>query len=116
MPPQAGISCRRWCWPAGWRACRRLEQQVLGTIDTWYRVWKELGYIPSGYRSKNLKVASWEMSDAGNYAHLMKTIAFWLMYQAGTSDWEQIKAQAPARPLPHKPLPASVLRAQGLAE
>ncbi|MFP4057717.1 MAG: hypothetical protein ACLF0G_12695 [Candidatus Brocadiia bacterium] len=96
------------------RIVRRLEHAVLGTVDTWHRAWKELGCIPSGYRSRNLTVEGWELSDAGNAAHLVKTIALWLIYLEGTSEWELIQARFPDQATPAPPLPDSVLQAQGL--
>jgi hypothetical protein len=96
------------------RIIRRLEEMVLGTIDNWHKVWQELGCVPSGYRGPRLRVESWELSDAGNYAHLIKTIVLWLMYRSGTSEWELIRSQLPERPLSAQPLPDAVLKAQRL--
>jgi hypothetical protein len=97
------------------RVIRRLEALVLGSIATWHGVWKELGVIPSGYRSHNTPAPSWELSDAGNYAHLIHTIALWLAYREGKSEWEIIKARFPESPKPARPLPEGVRRAQGLS-
>ena len=96
------------------RIVRRLEAMTLGTIETWYKIWQELGCIPSGYRGPNLRVDSWELSDLGNYAHLIKAIALWLMYQEGTSEWELIRQQLPSQPRVASLLPDGVLEMQGL--
>ena len=96
------------------RIVRRLEAMALGTIETWYGIWHELGCIPSGYRGPNLRVDSWELSDLGNYAHLIKAIALWLMYQEGTSEWELIQQQLPSQPRVASSLPDGVLEMQGL--
>ncbi len=85
---------------------------VLGTLQTWFDVWEELGVIPSGYRSRGLKVAGWEISDLGNYAHLIKTISLWRMYQHGRSEWELITQQWPEVAQPMPVLPAESLRAK----
>lgn len=98
------------------RMTRRLEEQVLGTIENWHQVWQERGVIPSAWHGPGKPTHAWEISDAGNYAHLIRTIALWLIYQQRTSEWELIKKQTPAAPLPCQALPASVLKAQGLAE
>jgi hypothetical protein len=96
------------------RVQRRLEQSVLGTIDYWYKVWKEAGVIPSGWHSPTVKAGGWVLSDAGGYAHLLNTMALWLIYQDGHREWELIREQFPAGSIPAPPLPASVLKAQGL--
>jgi len=96
------------------RILKRTEDTVLGSIATWHSVWQELGCIPSGYPGPNLQVKDWEVSDAGNYAHLIHAIALWLIYQQGASEWELIKAQSPPKPLPAAPLPDAALKAQGL--
>ncbi|MDQ3622065.1 MAG: hypothetical protein M3463_06195 [Verrucomicrobiota bacterium] len=96
------------------RILRRLEHLALGTIDYWHRVWKEAGVIPSGWRSPTVKAGSWEISDAGNYAHLIYNIALWIIYQDGRREWEIIREDFPAQPKPAQPLPASVRKAQGL--
>lgn len=96
------------------RLRRRLEEAVLGTIETWHDVWNHLGFIPSGYRGAHFKAHRWEISDVGNYAHLIMTIARWLIYQQGESVAALIKKQIPEKPVPAYPLPQEVLKAQGL--
>ncbi len=95
------------------RVQKRLEQGVLGTIDYWHKVWKETGVIPSGWRTPTVPASGWEISDAGGYAHLLKTMALWVIYQDGHREWEIIREQFPAGSMPAVPLPASVLKAQG---
>jgi hypothetical protein len=41
-------------------------------------------------------------------------MALWLVYQDGRREWKIIREQFPATPKPAPPLPASVLKAQGL--
>ena len=96
------------------RVQRRLENGVLGTIDFWNKVWKERGIIPSGWHTPTVPAGGWEMSDAGGYAHLMHTIALWIIYQDGHREWEIIREQFPTAPKPAPALPPSVLKAQGL--
>jgi len=96
------------------RVQRRLEQTVLGSIDFWAKVWKDAGVIPSGWNTPTVKAGGWAMSDAGGYAHLLKAMALWLIYQDGRREWEIIREQFPAGSIPAPPLPASVLKAQGL--
>lgn len=96
------------------RVQKRLENAVLGTIDFWNNVWKERGIIPSGWHTPTVPAGGWEVSDAGGYAHLMHTIALWIIYQDGHREWELIREQFPAAPKPAPPLPPSVLKAQGL--
>ncbi|MBE3070835.1 MAG: hypothetical protein IMZ66_11430, partial [Planctomycetes bacterium] len=97
------------------RIIDRLEALALGTIATWHDVWKKTGIIPSGYHPvEDRRVMSWEISDAGNYAHLIHAIALWMIYQQGQSEWEIIRRDFPKQPLRAPPLPDSVLRAQGL--
>lgn len=99
--------------PARIRA--RLESLVLGTIATWHDVWTRYGFIPSGYHPDEARrVKSWELSDTGHYAHLIHTIALWMIYKDGKAEWEIIQAQTPKAPLAAEPLPESVLKAQGL--
>ena len=96
------------------RIRRRLENLALGSIDYWHRVWKQAGMIPSGWSAPTAKAGEWEMSDAGNCAHLIQTIALWLIYSADQSEWKIIRDNFPRQPLPAPPLPASVLKAQGI--
>ncbi len=99
------------------RILRRLEAIALGTVDTWHGVWQRLGVIPSGWHVDEAKrVRSWELSDAGHVAHLVKTIALVLLHREGQSEWDVMRAQFPADPRPARPLPRSVLEAQGLVE
>lgn len=98
----------------GERIVKKLENMVLGTIDTWYKIWKEIGFIPSGYKSPNLRVPSWEISDVGNYAHLIKTISLWVVYKNNTSEWELIKMNLPTDQILFQPIPDTVLKLQGL--
>jgi len=99
------------------RIVRRLEAVALGTIETWHGVWKRLGVIPSGWHVQDSKrVPSWELSDVGHYAHLVKTIALWLLYREGKAEWKVMREQFPEKCHPSRPLPRSVLAAQGLGE
>ncbi|MFO8012406.1 MAG: hypothetical protein R6X20_03775 [Phycisphaerae bacterium] len=99
------------------RIVRRLEALALGTIDTWHGVWKRLGMIPSGWHPDEAKrVRSWELSDAGHVAHVVKTIALVLLHRDGKREWDVMRAQFPTEPRPSRPLPRSVLEAQGLVE
>jgi hypothetical protein len=41
-------------------------------------------------------------------------MAFWLIYQDGRREWQVIREQFPRAPKIAPPLPASVLKAQGL--
>ena len=95
------------------RVQKRLEQQILGTIDYWYGVWKQAGIIPSGWDTPTVKADGWALSDAGGYAHLLSMMSLWLIYQDGHREWEIIREQFPEQPIPATPLPASVLKAQG---
>jgi hypothetical protein len=96
------------------RIASYLDGYVLGTIDYWAGVRKKLGYLPRGYYPDG-RNASWvRMAELGAYAHLMKAIAFRLMAQRGITEWELIREQTPETPLPHRRLPASVLKIQGL--
>ena len=90
----------------------RLHDVALGTVATWHDVWGQLGIIPSGYRNPSMHSNSWEISDAGNYAHLIHDIAPLLIYRHGTSEAQIIKDQFSAEPRPAPPLPDSVLQAQ----
>ena len=96
------------------RILRRLENLALGSIDYWHGVWKKTGMIPSGLSAPTAKAGEWEISDAGNCAHLVQTIALWLIYADGKREWEIIREDFPKEPRPAPPLPASVLKAQGL--
>ena len=97
------------------RIVARIEAIALGTIATWHEVWRKMGVIPSGYQMmEDRRVRAWELSDLGNYAHLVHTIALWLIYREGTSEWEIIRRDFPGKPQPGPPLPESVLKAQGL--
>jgi hypothetical protein len=96
------------------RIRKRLENCVLGNIDYWHKVWKERGIIPSGWHTPTAPAGSWELSDAGGYAHLIHAMAYWLIYQDNTHEWQLIREQFPSNPKPAPPLPASVLKAQGL--
>ena len=96
------------------RIQKRLENSVLGTIDYWRKVWVQRGIIPSGWPSTAAPGNEAELSDAGGYAHLIHTMALWLIYQDGHREWEIIREQFPPAPKPAPPLPASVLKAQGL--
>ena len=96
------------------RLRQRLENLAFGSIDYWHRVWKRTGIIPSGTSTPTAQAGSWEISDAGNCAHLIKTIALWLIYTAGEREWEIIQNGFAKEPRPAPPLPPSVLKAQGL--
>ena len=92
----------------------RLENLALGSIDYWHGVWQRTGIIPSGTSAPTASAGAWEISDAGNYAHLIKTIALWLIYTADQREWMLIQQDLAKDPRPAPPLPASVLKAQGL--
>ena len=96
------------------RVRQRLENLVLGSIDYWHRVWTRTGIIPSGLTTPTANAGEWEMSDAGNCAHLIQTIALWLIYTADQREWSLIQKEYAAEPRPAPPLPASVLKAQGI--
>ena len=96
------------------RVLSRLENLALGSIDYWHRIWKQTGIIPSGTSSPTAKAGEWEISDAGNCAHLIQTIALWLIYTDDKREWTIIRDAFPKEPRPAPPLPASVLKAQGL--
>ncbi len=90
-----------------------LDNYNVGTIDYWAGVRKKLGYLPRGYYPDG-RNASWvRMPELGAYAHMMKLVAFRLMAQQGVTEWELIQKQAPQRPIPHMPLPETVLKIQG---
>jgi hypothetical protein len=96
------------------RIQKRLENGVLCAIEFWHKVWTESGVIPSGWHSPTVPAGSWEISDAGGYAHLINAMALWIIYQDGKREWEIIREQFPDAPKLGPPLPASVLRAQGI--
>ena len=96
------------------RVRQRLENLVLGSIDHWHGVWQRTGIIPSGTSAPTANAGAWEISDAGNCAHLIKTIALWLIYTADQREWMLIQQDLAKDPRPAPPLPASVLKAQGL--
>ena len=96
------------------RVLGRLENLALGSIDYWHRVWQKMGMIPSGLSAPTAKAGAWEISDAGNYAHLIQTIALWLIYTDDKHEWSIIRDAFPNEPHAAPPLPASVLKAQGL--
>jgi hypothetical protein len=98
------------------RVRKRLENSVLGTIDYWYRVWQEKGCIPSGWHTATTSAGSWELSDAGGYAHLIQALALWLIYEDGRREWEIIREEFPSTPKVAPALPATVLKAQGLGK
>lgn len=91
-----------------------LEDYTIGTIDYWVGVRKKLGYLPRGYFPDGRNATWTRTAELGAYAHLMKLIAYRLMDQQGVTEWELIQRQTPKRPIPHKPLPESVLKIQGL--
>jgi len=80
------------------RIIDRLEAYVDGTVETWHRIWRELGVIPSGYRGPNLRSPSWELSDAGNCAHLIRLLALRVLDRRGRSEWQEAAGQASVRP------------------
>jgi hypothetical protein len=86
---------------------------VVGTIDFWSRVWKERHIIPSGWHTPTAPAGAWEISDTGGYAHLIQTMALWMIYQDGHREWQIIREQFPQKPNPCPALPPSVLKAQG---
>jgi hypothetical protein len=70
--------------------------------------------IPAAWSPEPARVGEWAVSDAGGYAGLVKTMALWLIYRDGRREWEIIRDQFPSSPAAAPPLPASVLKAQGL--
>jgi hypothetical protein len=97
----------------GRRIAAKLERDVLGTIETWHGVWKSYGYIASGIASLDPAAKhAFNLSDAGNYGHLVRTIALLLIERQGKTESEVIAGQTPAASIPAKPLPASVIEAQ----
>ena len=96
------------------RVRSRLENLALGSIEHWHRIWKQTGIIPSGTSAPTAKAGAWEISDAGNYAHLIQTFALWLFYTDDNREWTIIRDTFPKEPRPAEPLPASVLKAQGI--
>ncbi len=94
------------------RIQQRLENLALGTVDYWHDVWTKTGMIPSGISAPTARAGAWEISDAGNCAHLIHTIAFWLIATAGEREWEIVRRDFPDQPKPAPPLPASVISAQ----
>lgn len=96
------------------RIMRRLETLALGTLATWHEVWLKEGFIPSGWAPDDQPVGPWKVSDAGNTAHLIRCAAYWLIDRAGQSEWNLMRARAPASALPIPSLPATVLDAQGV--
>ena len=96
------------------RIIGRFERMALGTVENWYTIWEREGCIPSGWRSHDFRPTRFEMSDAGNYAFLIKTIACLLLDRRGTSDWQQVRRHMPQEPGKLPSLPESVLEAQGL--
>lgn len=108
--------------PSGWyllsepeRIIRRLEGLVLGTVETWHRIWKAKSYLPAAYMPGGKTPGNWDMSENGGYAHLIHTIAMLLIDRAGSSEWQRIAERSPQTPLDVS-LPASVLRAQGIPQ
>jgi hypothetical protein len=98
---------------SGQRIIEHLEADVVGTIETWHSIWKSHGLIPSGITSLDPAAThGFAISDAGNYAHLIRSIALLLIDRQGTSEAELIAEQTPTRPIPFKPLPASVIESQ----
>lgn len=96
------------------RVLRRLEAGVLGTIATWEAIRRESGVLPGAVADPRSAAGGESASAAGTYAHLLKTIALWLLYRDGQSEWQAIAAQTPAQPLVTPPLPLTALQAQGL--
>jgi hypothetical protein len=90
-----------------------LTNTVDGTIAYWAGVRNKLGYLPQGHFTDG-RSSSWtRMAELGAYAHLIKLAAYRVLLHDGVSEWERIAGQKPDAPLPHHPLPDSVLRAQG---
>lgn len=96
------------------RIITRLENIAVGSVQTWKNVWDAWGCIPSGYAEEKSTVSRWDVSDAGNIAHLIKTIAFVLIDQAQTSDWELMHESIPQKPVEIPPLPEETLKKQGI--
>jgi len=92
----------------------RVEAIITGNIDYYQRYFQAHGTLPSGYELDWDAGNPWQRSDSGNYAHLIRTLAYWSMHRRGTPVWEVIRAQAPDRPLEAKPLPRSTRQALGL--
>ncbi len=81
------------------RIIDRLECLCFGAVETWYKVYRTVGRIPSGWRTHNVTVEVWEVSDVGNYAHLIKTIAQILIDRQKSSYPEMLKKAQPQKPL-----------------
>ncbi len=96
------------------RIIRRMEQLVIGTIDTWHGIYRSVGCVPSGYEvpmDRNSRIMD---SDAGNVAQLIKTIALLLIDRQNNTEWDRIIEQMPEEPLQHQPLPKKVRRKLGV--
>jgi hypothetical protein len=91
-----------------------LEASVDATIRHWSDVRDELGYLPRMIKA-NRRPFSWSRyMELGAYAHLMKLVAYRLMDLEGAKEVRLIREQTPAKPMPHVPLPDSVLQIQKL--
>ena len=96
------------------RIAEDLDTYTLGVIDYWAGVRGTLGYLPRGYFTDGRNATWVRVAELGAYAHLMKLVAFRLMQLDGVTEWDLIRQQEPDKPLLHRPLPASVLKIQGL--
>jgi hypothetical protein len=96
------------------RIISRLQTIAAESVQIWKEVWDDWGCIPSGYAADPKRAGKWIASDAGNIAHLIKTIAFVLIDQAQTSDWKLMKESIPQKPVEIPPLPEETLKKQGI--
>jgi hypothetical protein len=96
------------------RVTKELESSIDATIRHWTDVRDEVGYLPRMIKP-NRQPFSWSRyMELGAYAYLMKLIAYRLIDLEGADEVHLIREQAPKQPLPHTPLPESVLQIQGL--
>ncbi len=79
------------------RIYRNFLDKIEGGIAVWHKVFKTLGYIPTGFLyypeiTADIDVqAKWmaEKADSGGYAHLISACSQYLIYQSGRRDWQQ---------------------------
>ena len=96
------------------RIIDRLEKIGWTTVQTWRDVYEQIDRLPSAWRTHDLKVERWEASDVSTINHIIMQMAYLMIDRAGTSEWQIIRNQWPAGPIPADPLPDSVLKIQGL--
>jgi hypothetical protein len=95
------------------RLIRRLEEQALQSLETWWPIYQKVGAIPLSWRAATRTDEHREVPDLGNNAFFVKLMSVILIDRAGTSEWELMRKNAPKEPLPSS-LPDSVIKAQGL--